>query len=42
MDALGTRLDGRMDTLDGRLDALTAAVHLYHADVDRRLRDGGL
>ena len=42
MRALRTELTGRMDRADGRMDALTAEVHLYHADVDRRLSDGGL
>ena len=42
MRQLRTDISGRMDRADGRMDALTAEVHLYHADVDRRLRDGDL
>jgi hypothetical protein len=44
-DGLAGRMDGlaeRMDGLDRRMDVLTTEVRLTHADVDRRLRDGGL
>jgi hypothetical protein len=38
----GDGLAERFDGLAGRMDVLTTEVRLTHADVDRRLRDGGL